>query len=105
DDRPAGGPCAPEARTDVLDEEPDLDRERARERLAHGDPLAHLVLGEPLALLDELPLHLTAERDGAAEPERAQAEIVGDELADRHPLRSLALHHVTPPRAGSGFRG
>src|SRR5437763_3650688 len=96
DERPPAGPRAPESATEIGDEDPDLDRERSGERLTHRDPLAHLVFREPLPLLNELSLHLTAEGDGPAEPERAEAQEVGDEPADRDSRGRLRGLHGCP---------
>src|SRR5207244_3035017 len=90
------GPDAPEPTTVIGDEVPDLDRERPGERLPHRDPLAHLVFREPLPLLDEFSLHLAAEGDGPAEPERAEAQEVGDEPADRDSFGRLWGLHSCP---------
>jgi len=49
--------------------------------LTDGDALAHLLLGQPLPLADHLAFHLADERDGAAEAEEAEAQIVPDKLA------------------------
>src|SRR5438552_6458273 len=71
DERPSAGPGAPEAAADVRDPDADLDREWTRQRLADRDTLA-LVLGDPLPVADQLPLHLADEGDGAAEAEEAE---------------------------------
>ena len=46
-------------------------------------------LSEPLLFADHLALHLSDERDGTAESEETEAQVVPDELADRHAMRSL----------------
>ena len=71
---------------DVRDPDADLDRERAGERLAHRDGLAHLFLGQPAALGDELALHLTDEGDRAAETEQPEPQEVSNEVANRNAL-------------------
>ena len=71
---------------DVRDPDADLDGERPRERLTHGDPLAHLILGEPLLVADELALHLTDEGDRAAETEQPEPQEVSNEVANRNAL-------------------
>ena len=65
---PAAGPRTPEPAAQIRDEDSDLDRERARERLAHGDGFPHLLLSEPAPSADELAFHLADERDGSSEP-------------------------------------
>src|SRR5262249_36733752 len=97
DEGPAAGPGPPEAAAQIRDEDADLDREGAGEGLADRDPLAHLGLCQPSPLLDELPLHLAAQGHRAAESERAQPQVVRDELADRHAARNR--------RAGGGVDG
>src|SRR5439155_1604295 len=77
-------PSTPEAAADIGNPDADLDREGPREGLTDGDALAHLLLGQPLPLADHLAFHLADERDGAAEAEEAEAQIVPDELADGH---------------------
>src|SRR5439155_1630369 len=89
DERPPAGPRAPEAAADVRNPNAHLDGVRAWEGLADGDALAHLVLREPAALLDELPLHLAAERDGPDKARETEPQIVSDELADGHALWRL----------------
>ena len=42
---------------------PDLDRERAGQRLADGNRLAHLIFSQPAALVHQLTLHLADQRD------------------------------------------
>jgi len=79
-------PRPPEAAADVRDPDADLDRERAGQGLADGDPFPHLLLREPFLFADHLALHLTDERDGTAKPEEAEAKVIPDELADRHAL-------------------
>src|SRR5205807_355190 len=64
DERPAAGPGPPEAAADVRDPDADLDRERAGQGLADGDPFAHLLLAEPFLFADHFALHLSDERDG-----------------------------------------
>ena len=87
------GPRTPEAAADVGNPDADLDREGSREGLTDGDALAHLLLGQPLPLADHLAFHLADERDGAAEAEEAEAQIVPDKLADGHaPWRLLPFH-------------
>src|SRR6266545_4051600 len=90
DERPSARPRPPEATANVRDPDADLDRERTRQRLAYRDALAHLVLGEPPLVADQLALHLADEGDGAAEAEEAEPEVVPDELADGDALRCLA---------------
>jgi len=81
------------AAADVGNPDADLDREGSREGLTDGDALAHLLLGQPLPLADHLAFHLADERDGAAEAEEAEAQIVPDKLADGHaPWRSAPFH-------------
>src|SRR5947209_82357 len=93
DERPPAGPRTPEAAADVGNPDADLDREGSRERLTDGDALTHLLLGQPLPLADHLAFHLADERDGAAEAEQAEAQIVPDKLPDGHaPWRLLPFH-------------
>src|SRR4029077_6152941 len=87
DEGPAARPRAPEAPADVGDPDADLDGQGTRQRLADRDALAHLLLGQPLSLADQLPLPLAHEGDGPAESDEPKAQIVSDELSDRHALR------------------
>src|SRR5437879_5323890 len=81
DEGPTAGPCPPEAAAQIGDEYSDLDRERAGKRLADGDGLAHLLLGEPFLVVDELPFHLADQGDRFAEAEKAQSEKIAHHLA------------------------
>jgi len=60
-------PGAPESAAQIADIDADLDRQRSGQRLADGDGLAHLLLGQPFALGDDFALHLADQRNGAAE--------------------------------------
>src|SRR5262249_44748153 len=66
----------------IGDVDADLDGERAGQRLADRDRLAHLFLGEPAFVGDELALHLADQRHRPAEAEEAEAEEIEDELRD-----------------------
>jgi len=96
DEGPAARPCPPEAPPDVRDPDPDLDGQRARQRLAHRDALSHLLLGQPLPLGDQLPLHLPHEGDRTAETDQPKAQVVPDEFSNRNALCCLlrAHHHL-----------
>ena len=93
DEGPAAGPCPPEPSAEVGDEDPDLNRERAGQRLTDRDPLAHLLLRQPLPLLDQLSFHLAAERDRAAEPERAEAQVIPHQVPDPNACRGAGFRH------------
>src|SRR5207249_11142201 len=93
DERPSSGPGAPEAAPNVRDPDADLDRQRTRQRLADGDALAHLLFAEPPLVADQLALHLAHERDRTAEAKDTEAQIIPDELADRHAVRRLLRFH------------
>src|SRR6266487_4514896 len=64
DEGPAARPRAPEAPANIRDPDTDLDGQGARQRLADRDALSHLLLGQPLPLANQLPLHLPHEGDG-----------------------------------------
>src|SRR5215475_1440791 len=99
DKGPAAGPGAPEPTTDVRDPDPDLDRQRPRERLTHGDALAHLLLREPLLLTHQLALHLADKSNGTAEPEYTEAQVVPDEITNGNAMgRLLRWHRAAPCR-------
>ena len=85
DESPAADPGTPEPAAQIGDVDPDLDRERPGQRLADGDRFAHLLLGQPSTLGDDFPFHLPHERDGAAEPEQAQAQEIQCKLAQVRP--------------------
>src|SRR6202035_2175180 len=93
DEGPAARPGAPEAGAQIGNIDADLDRERAGQRLADRDRLAHLLLGEPLLVGYELALHLTDQRDRPAEAEQAEAEEVGRHPGDRAALRLHPCRH------------
>jgi hypothetical protein len=57
--------------------------------VSDGDALAHLLLREPLLLGHEFAFPLPHERDGSAEPEQPQTQVVPDEIADRDAVRWL----------------
>src|SRR5437879_13894057 len=104
DERPAARPRPPEATTDVGDPDADLDRERTRQGLADRDPFPHLLLGEPFLFADHLALHLSDERDRTAEADEAEAQVVADELANRHAVVGLfRVHSYSSAAAGSDF--
>ena len=63
------------------------------QRLADGDAFPHLLPGEPFLFADHLALHLPDERDGTAESDKAEAQVVPDEIADRHAAVSLFRLH------------
>ena len=81
DERPAAGPGAPEAASQVGDVDPDLDRQWPRQRLADRDRLAHLLFRQPLLVVDELSLHLADQRHRPAEAEAAEPEEIAHQLA------------------------
>ena len=102
DKRPAAGPRAPEAAAQIGDEDADLDRERAGQRLADRDGVAHLLPRQPLAILHKLLFHQADKRHRSAEPQRAEAQEIGDYLAERPALwgdrsRSLGRNHECAP--------
>ena len=72
DEGPSAGPGAPEAAAQVGDIDPDLNRQRPRQRLADRDGLAHLLLGEPFAVVDEFALHLADQRHRTAKTQESQ---------------------------------
>ena len=73
DESPTPGPGAPEAAAQVGDIDADLNRKRSRQRLANRDRLAHLLLGEPFAVVDQLTLHLADQGNRAAKAEKSKA--------------------------------
>jgi hypothetical protein len=77
-ERPAAAPCAQKRRAGRrCKSQPEMAN--ARQGLANGDCLAHLLLGHPAALsTDELVLHLADERHMAAEAEQKAKEITDD---------------------------
>ena len=82
DEGPASGPGAPESAAQVRDINAYLNGERSGQRLADRDRLAHLLFGEPLAVVDQLPFHLADQRDRTAEAEAAESQEVTDQFAD-----------------------
>src|SRR6516225_5189974 len=102
DEGPAPGPRAPEAAAQIGDEDADLDRQRPGQRLADRNGVAPLISGQPLAFLYELLFHQADKRHRSAEPQRAEAQEIGDYLAERPALwgdrsRSLGRNHECAP--------
>ena len=58
---PSAGPSSPEPCAQVGYKDADLNGKWPGERLTDRDHFAHLILGEPAALRDQLALHLTHE--------------------------------------------
>jgi len=73
---------APRSPANIGDPDANLDSQRPRERLTDRDAFAHLLLGQPLPLPDQFPLHLAHESDGTAEADRPKAEVVADEFSN-----------------------
>ncbi len=95
---PAACPRTPEAPANIGDPDADLDSQRPRERLTDRDAFAHLLLGQPLPLPDQFPLHLAHESDGTAEADRPKAEVVADEFSNGDAPHRLLRFHYRPPR-------
>src|SRR5215471_12703296 len=79
--RPTAGPGAPEACPQVGNIDADLDCEWTRQRLTNRDRLAHLVFVEPLAIRDQLALHLSDQRDRSAKSEQSKAKKIEHHLS------------------------
>ena len=91
DKRPAAGPRTPKAAAQIGDEDSDLDRERARQRLADGDRVAHLLrVSQRRSSTSSFSISPT-ERDRPAEAERPEPQEV--EVSSIREPRGLA---VTP---------
>jgi hypothetical protein len=56
-----------------------LSRKRTRHRLADGKPLLELGFGEPMAVLNEVALHVADQRDGTTEAGAAESQEVPDQ--------------------------
>src|SRR5258707_9850664 len=67
DEGPAAGPGAPETAPQVRHIDANLNGKRSRQRLANRNRLPHLLLGEPLAVVDQFALHLAHQRYWSAE--------------------------------------
>src|SRR5207245_11601759 len=87
DERPTAGPGAPEPAPDVGDPDPDLDCERTGQRLADGDPFAHLFLRQPFLFAHELTFHLAHQGHAPPDAEHAEAKVVANQVASRNTLR------------------
>jgi len=61
----------------------ELRCERSRRELRKRQPFEVVLLRDPAAILDQVALHVTGERDRAAESERAEAEEVEEQIAHR----------------------
>jgi hypothetical protein len=95
---PASRPRAPEAGAQVGDIDTNLNRQRPRQGLTDGDGLAHLLLGHPATLADEIALHLADQRHWAAEPEEPKAQEVGYDFGDAAGWNRLWLSHRSRPQ-------
>ncbi len=105
DEAPASGPCAPEPAAHVGGEYAHLDRQGSRQRLADGDGVAHFRPGQPVLLLDQLPLHLAAERGRAAEAKAPQPQKVSDKVDQLDALDCrFVCHRSTLQQAGERSR-
>jgi hypothetical protein len=94
---PAAGPSTPKTAAQIGGVNADLDRERSRQRLADGDPLAHLLFRQPFAVGDELALHLPDQRHRPAEAEEPKTQEVDNQLADAAARRWYRdRHRLTP---------
>ena len=78
---PAHAPQQPASK--IRDIDADLNREWPGQRLTDRDRLAHLLLADPAAAVDQLALHLTDERDGSAKAEQTETKEVEYKLAHR----------------------
>ena len=99
DEGPAAGPGAPEAAAQVGDVDADLNRERSGQRLADRDRLAHLLLGEPFAVVDQFAFHLADQRNRAAEAETAEPQEVAHQFADPAFWNDCRRRHFQAPPA------
>jgi len=107
DERPTASPGAPKPAAHIGDENPDLNRQRSGERLRYRDGVAHLLLGQPALVADQLLFHLSDKRHGSAEADRAEAQEITDYLADRPALRrrrGRGSFRVRRHRPSSGFQ-
>src|SRR5262249_2246321 len=98
DEGPSADPGSPKAAPQIGDIDADLDGERSRQRLTDGDRLAHLFLGRPAAVRNELPPHLAYERDGSPKAKQPQAKKVGRKLSI-----TFAQHNSSPDPCGFKF--
>src|SRR5712675_1010375 len=73
-ERPTAGPGAPEAPTQIRDENAHLDREGPWKRLTYRNCFAHLLFAEPIAFRDEFALHLADEGYGSAKAEKPESQ-------------------------------
>src|SRR6516162_6062364 len=101
-ERPAPRPRAPESAAQIGGVDADLDGERSRQRLADRDGLAHLLLAQPLALGDELALHLPHQRHRSAEAQEPEAKEVGHQLRDAAGRGGCRYRHVAPLASAAG---
>src|SRR6266576_3670691 len=99
DEGPSTGPGAPESAAKIRNIDADLNCERPGQRLADRDGLAHLLLREPFAVIDQFTFHLSHERNRAAEAEKSQAQEVPHQLADLATWDCCSCRHVTIPVA------
>src|SRR5215475_14146615 len=94
---PTTGPCTPEPSPQIRNVDPDLDSERPRQRLAHGDSVAELIFRQPLSFCDQFFFHLPAECNRAAETKRSKAEVISHQVHDPHSENAFVLLHTPPP--------
>lgn len=81
DERDRDRQCPERAPLEEADPHGDLRCERSRHRLAQRHTVEELVPVNPLAPLDEVPLHVANGRNRTAEPPCSQAEEVPQEVA------------------------
>jgi hypothetical protein len=91
----------------------ELSRERPWGELRERQALLEILLGDPAALLDEIPLHVADQRDGSAEAQASEPQEVDEQLSQavsrlrmsrggvrlRYEAHSLHPRCVLTPRA------
>ena len=96
DEGPAAGPGAPEATAQVGNVDSHLNCERPGQRLTNRDRLAHLLLGEPFAVVDQFAFHLADQRNRAAKTEATEPQEVAHQFADPAFWNDCRRRHFRP---------
>jgi hypothetical protein len=94
DEAPPAQPRTPKPAAQPGDVDADLNRKRPGQRLADGDGFAHLLLGQPLFVGNELPLHLAHQRDRTTEAEKAETKEIKRKLRHAVVLVLCRLCHM-----------
>src|SRR5262249_21771462 len=83
DEGPPPGPGSPKAAAQIGDEDPHLNSQGPGHGLTHRNGLTHFLPRQPLALPHQFSFQLPTQRHRPTKAERAQPEVIPDEVPDR----------------------